>query len=156
MADAPEQHSHASDERQLRKAIAAGARAAATPGWAGSSKLAAAIARGAVAQHDLALLLSRKGLHEEADAHLRALGMRFKLSPAILSPFPCDVGLKDKRARLDAGAGMPLVFDNVLPSALLSALKQASLCPKKTRCGRAHPSASLCQPGPGTQSYPAV
>lgn len=127
MADASSPERHSQDERHLRKAIAAGARAAATPGWAGSSKLAAAIARGAAAQHDLALLLSRKGLHEEADAHLAALGMHFKLSPAILSPSLTDTGPRSKRARLDADGGMPLVFDNVLPSALLSALKQASI-----------------------------
>lgn len=148
------EHGQASDERQLRNIIAAGARAADMPGWAGSSKLAAVIARGAVAQHDLALLLSRKGLHEEADAHLRALGMRFKLSPAILSPSPCDLGPRSKRARLDDGGGIPLVLDNVLPSALHSALKQASFSlPRRPKVVGKN-SAFSCQRDPQAKSHP--
>ena len=112
-------------ERRHRQAIEAGAQAAAQPRWAGSSKLTARIARGAVAQHELALLLSREGRHGEANAQLHALQMKHKLSPAILSPSP---GPKGKRARAEPEAGAPLVFDGVLPDTLLAEL-QLSLRP---------------------------
>ena len=113
----------ARSEEQLRAAIEKGTLAAARPNWAGSSKLAATIARAVIAQHQLALLLSREGRHAEADSYLRALGMRYKLSPRVLCP--ADPALVAETPRSLSLRDAPLVFDRVLPDSLLAELRHA-------------------------------
>ena len=95
-------------EAALRAAIAAAIKSGAP----------AAIAAGAAAQHELALLLSLSGRHADADAVLRALNLHHKLAPGVFVPTPSPA-LESR----EAVPHRPVVIDHALPGAMVDGLR---------------------------------
>eukprot|EP00965_Chrysotila_dentata_P162269 5358851-Pleurochrysis_carterae.AAC.1 len=88
------------------------------------------ICDGVVAQHELALQLALQGRVLESDAHLRALGMKYRLSANVLSPTRTE-STKEQRAEsslemcdtLAPPCHHALLLDDVLSAELLTALE---------------------------------
>ena len=89
----------------------------------GSPAVSQRVCDGVCAQHELALRFAFNGDDAQADEMLRALGFRYKLSPAIMSPLKAR-GLAHKKSK-SALRGEPILLDGVLPESLVLALTHA-------------------------------